>query len=142
MTREEEAPPEEGPPPGLANLYGKVTDAVTGEAIPGVLVALNGLEVYTDAGGNYAFTDLEPGTYTITFEQEGYEAVHVDTLFVEGNNELNVEMIPLVAAPFSFSNLWVERARCESATAWNTLNFGCTITNPTDRGITHTLTPM
>lgn len=61
------------PPPGLANLYGKVTDALTGEAIPGVLVSLNGLEVYTDAAGNYIFEDLEPGEYTLQFSKEGYE---------------------------------------------------------------------
>jgi len=44
--------------------------------------------------------------------------------------------------PFTFSNLSVQRVRCQSATAWNTLNFGCTITNPTDKSITHILTPM
>ncbi|MBA7590018.1 hypothetical protein ES708_32117 [subsurface metagenome] len=66
-------PPE--PPPGLANLYGKVTDAVTGNPLPGVLVSLNGLEVYTYAGGNYIFEDLEPGGYVLQFSKEGYETV-------------------------------------------------------------------
>jgi|GEM_PF-3521257 len=65
------APP--APPPGLANLYGKVTDAVTGNPIPGVLVTLNGLTVYTDAGGNYIFEDLEPGEYVLQFSKENYE---------------------------------------------------------------------
>lgn len=65
------APPT--PPPGLANLYGKVTDAVTGDPISGVLVSLNGLEVYTDAGGNYIFEDLDPGSYVLQFSKEGYE---------------------------------------------------------------------
>lgn len=65
------APPT--PPPGLANLYGKVTDAVTGDPLPGVLVTLNDLEVYTDAGGNYIFDDLEPGEYVLQFSKEGYE---------------------------------------------------------------------
>ena len=60
-------------PPGRANLYGKVTDAVTGEAIPGVLVSLNGLEVYTDASGNYSFTGLEPGGYRLEFSKSGYQ---------------------------------------------------------------------
>lgn len=49
---------------------------------------------------------------------------------------------PAPSAPFTFSNLSVQRVRCESATAWNTLDFGCTITNPTGGSITHTLTPM
>ncbi|MBA7641345.1 hypothetical protein ES703_49022 [subsurface metagenome] len=130
------------PPPALANLYGVVTDAETGYPIEGVKVTIDGLTNYTDSLGQYAFQELTPGSYTISFEKEGYEPVISDILLVEGNNELNVEMVPIVAAPFSFSNLWVERVRCESATAWNTLNFGCTITNPTDRSITHTLTPM
>ena len=61
------------PPPGYANLYGRVIDAITGNPIPDVLVTLDGMQVYTDAKGDYAFTDLEPGAYTITFEKEGYE---------------------------------------------------------------------
>ncbi|GAI98320.1 unnamed protein product [marine sediment metagenome] len=65
------APPT--PPPGLTTLYGKVTDDVTGNPLPGVLVSLNGLQVYTDAGGNYIFEDLEPGGYVLQFSKEGYE---------------------------------------------------------------------
>ena len=58
---------------GKANLYGKVTDAVTGKKISDVLVALNGMQTYTDAAGNYAFKNLEPGGYTVIFEKSGYE---------------------------------------------------------------------
>lgn len=61
------------PPPGRANLYGKVTDAVTGTPISGVLVSLNGLQVYTDASGNYSFTDLDTGEYVLQFSKAGYE---------------------------------------------------------------------
>ncbi|GAJ18606.1 unnamed protein product [marine sediment metagenome] len=67
------APPT--PPPGLANLYGKVTNAVTGNPLPGVLVTLNGLTVSTDAGGNYIFEDLEPGEYVLEFSKAGYETL-------------------------------------------------------------------
>ncbi len=67
------APP--APPPGLANLYGKVTDAITGSPISGVLVSLNGLQVYTDAGGNYIFEDLDPGEYVLQFSKADYETV-------------------------------------------------------------------
>lgn len=63
------APPE----PGLANLYGTVTDAVTGKKIPDVLVTLNGMQTYTDAAGNYAFANIEPGEYTLQFSKDGYE---------------------------------------------------------------------
>ena len=65
------APPT--PPPGKANLYGKVTDAETGNPLPSVLVTLNGLEVYTGAGGNYIFENLEPGGYVLQFSKAGYE---------------------------------------------------------------------
>lgn len=85
------APPT--PPPGRANLYGKVTDADTGEPITGVLVSLNGMEAYTDATGNYAFADLEPGTYSLFFQKGGYEEIEMaDITLQEGHNELNVQM--------------------------------------------------
>jgi len=61
------------PPPGLATLYGIVTDAETGQPISGVLVSLNGWTAYTRSGGYYAFTEIQPGAYTITFSKEGYQ---------------------------------------------------------------------
>jgi len=65
------APP--APPPGRANLYGKVTDAVTEEPIPGVLITLDGSQGYSDAGGNYIFEDLDPGEYMLQFSKDNYE---------------------------------------------------------------------
>jgi len=65
------APPT--PPPGRANLYGRVTDAVTGSPISGVLVSVNGYSAYTDTAGNYLFPDLEPGSYLVQFSKEGYQ---------------------------------------------------------------------
>lgn len=59
--------------PPVANLYGVVTDAETGYPLSGVKVTIDGLTTYTDASGNYGFTGLTPGSYTITFEKEGYE---------------------------------------------------------------------
>ena len=61
--------------PPVANLYGVVTDAETGSPLSGVKVTIDGLTTYTDASGNYGFTGLTPGSYTITFEKEGYETV-------------------------------------------------------------------
>lgn len=66
------APPEE-PEPGLSNLYGIVTDAETGNPIPDVLVTLDGMQTYTDGGGNYTFTNVDPGEYVLQFSKEGYE---------------------------------------------------------------------
>lgn len=66
-------PPE--PPPGKANLFGKVTDAVTGSPVSGVLVGLDTMGTLTDGAGNYLFEDLEPGGYVVQFSKEGYETV-------------------------------------------------------------------
>ena len=70
-TRAKAEPPP--PPPGLANLYGVVTDANTGQPIPDVLVTLNGLEAHTDSAGNYTFEELEPGEYVLQFSKAGYQ---------------------------------------------------------------------
>ena len=70
-TRAEAKPP--SPPPGLANLYGKVTDATTGKAIPAVLVTLDDMQIYTDTKGNYIFDNLQLGAYALQFSKEGYE---------------------------------------------------------------------
>ena len=70
------APPTPTPPPlGKANLYGRVTDAETGKAIPGVLVTLDGMQTSTDAGGNYLFTSVDSGEYVLRFSKEGYQTV-------------------------------------------------------------------
>ncbi|MBA7700348.1 hypothetical protein ES703_109059 [subsurface metagenome] len=62
-------------PPPVANLYGVVTDIETGYPISGAKVTIDGLVTYTDAGGNYGFTGLTPGSYQGKVEKEGYETV-------------------------------------------------------------------
>ena len=97
-TKAKAAPPEppEEPEPGLANLYGVVTDTTTGKAIPGVLITMNGIETCTFDDGSYSLVDLEPRGYDIVFSKEGYEPFDLlNVAIVEGNNKLNVEMTPL-----------------------------------------------
>jgi len=88
------APPT--PPPGLANLYGVVNDAVTGELLPNVLVSLNGVQAYTNSKGEYSITEIEPGYYSMKFEKGGYEVASADVTVVAGDNELNVSLTPIV----------------------------------------------
>jgi len=71
LTTRAEAKP--SPPPGKANLYGKVTDFDTGQPIPGVLVTLDGFQAQTDISGNYQFLNMEPNSYIAIFEKSGYE---------------------------------------------------------------------
>jgi len=61
--------------PPVANLYGVVTDAQTGYTLAGVKVTIDGQVTYTNSNGAYAFEGLTPGSYSITFEMEGYETV-------------------------------------------------------------------
>ena len=61
--------------PAVANLYGQVTDAETGQPIQGVKVTIDGLVTYTNASGQYGFEGLTPGSHTITFEKDGYETL-------------------------------------------------------------------
>ena len=61
--------------PPVANLYGVVTNAATGYSVQGVKVEIAGVFVYTDSSGNYGFTGLTPGSYTVTFSKAGYETL-------------------------------------------------------------------
>jgi hypothetical protein len=56
-------------------LNGKVTDSTTGLGISGVAVNLAGVIANTDSNGNYAFYDITPGNYTITFTKSGYQTI-------------------------------------------------------------------
>jgi len=62
-------------PPPVANLFGVVGDADTGYALADVKVTIDGLVTYTDSLGRYLFEGLTPGSYTVTFEKDGYETV-------------------------------------------------------------------
>lgn len=134
------------PSPGRATFYGRVTDSVTGEPVADVLGTLNGIEFYTDAGGNYAFTDLEPRSYTVTFGKEGYETIVSDIILVEGNNELNVEMVPIAVPPELPFNMVItkidvyDRPSYDGATSayWH-VDIYCDISNPHSSAITHSL---
>lgn len=97
LTRVRAAPPE-----GKANLYGKVTNSLTGNPIPGVKVTLEeGTPIYTDSSGNYAILNITADSFPfgawIYFRKAGYEPRDATTTINEGNNELNVQMVP--AAP-------------------------------------------
>lgn len=84
------APP--APPLGRANLYGKVTDAYTGQPVAGVFIALGSMQTNTDSSGNYVFADLEPGEYMMVFSKEDYPGGEIMVTLIEGENVLNVQM--------------------------------------------------
>ena len=83
-------------PPGLANIYGVVTNVDTGEPIAGAdVIVASPMIVSTDADGYYEVLGLETGTYHIRIEKEGYEMTSRDITLYEGDNKLNVQMTPI-----------------------------------------------
>jgi len=66
-----------------------------------------------------------------------------DIALVEGDNELNVGMVPIAAPqPFTFSNVWTKKVIMYDAPAWETMEFYCTVTNPNDVTATELLKVM
>src|SRR5205823_1779144 len=61
-----------------ASLVGTVTDS-SGAAVPNVKISLSetntgvSRSTNTNESGNYTFSDLPPGTYTVTAEQTGFK---------------------------------------------------------------------
>ena len=96
----EPGPPE--PPPGLANLYGFITDAETGEGIPGVDMTVyqdydTETAIYhatTDWQGYYQILDMIPDVIALmVVYANGYETYTNEHIpIVEGNNELSFSM--------------------------------------------------
>ncbi len=66
-------------------IAGKVTDAETGQPLPGVSVIIDGttMGAATNVDGSYAILNVPPGTYNIKFSMIGYEKVVVEGLRVE-----------------------------------------------------------
>lgn len=94
-------PPE--PPPGLANLYGIITDAETGRGIPGVDMTVYQdfdtqtatYHATTDWRGYYQILDMlvEVDVTQMVVYANGYQTyTNEDIPIVEGNNELSFSM--------------------------------------------------
>lgn len=63
---------------GTGSLYGKVTDSITGGALPDVSVQVgDGQPMLTANDGSYGFTDIPVGTYTVIFSKTGYVSKEV-----------------------------------------------------------------
>ncbi|MFZ4618959.1 MAG: TonB-dependent receptor [Bacteroidota bacterium] len=65
-------------------IVGKITDAKTGEDLPGVNIILVGTSygAVTDFEGNYLILNLQPGTYTIRASSIGYSPVSYSNIRV------------------------------------------------------------
>lgn len=66
-------------------ISGKVTDAQTGQPLPGVNVMVEGktLGAATGLDGTYTILDVPPGTYDVIFSAVGYEKIRVRLVRVD-----------------------------------------------------------
>ena len=77
-------------------IAGVVTDASTGETLPGVNVVLEGtiLGAAADVDGNYFIIGIPVGTYTVVASFVGYQAARIEGVTVSSGytQELNFEL--------------------------------------------------
>ncbi len=85
---------------GNGNLIGTVTDAKTGDALPGVNIIFKGTYygAATDINGKYKITDISPGEYTIKVSLIGYKTIQYTGEKIQANRtkELNIKLAPTV----------------------------------------------
>ncbi len=75
------------PLPTTGVLLGQVTDAATGQIIPGVIVSVTGSSTAvtgTASNGSYSIVGLNPGAVTITLVKDGYQPVVANASIVAG----------------------------------------------------------
>jgi Secretion system C-terminal sorting domain/Carboxypeptidase regulatory-like domain len=80
--------------PGEADAMGTVTDAVTGDPIPGVSVQFPTQSGITDGNGTYSFTGLFVGDNAVTLTMDGYDTVNTMVFLDPGMNDYDFEMDP------------------------------------------------
>lgn len=79
-----------------AIITGKVVDGQSGQPVSGIEVTLEGTDQSstTNDRGMFSFTELQPGTYTVKVESEGYEPFTQDVEVEDRGKNLNIELTP------------------------------------------------
>ena len=72
--------------PATTILAGTVVDQITGEALTGVKVIIEGTNqvVYTDFDGNFSFQSVKPGQYNLKVDYISYKANSLQEVKVNG----------------------------------------------------------
>jgi len=96
-----------------ADLSGRVRDASSGEALPSVVVILEGTDLgaLTDNDGHYLVAELPPGAYEVNYSALGYESGQRDILVV-GDTAITVSL-SLVPSPIALKEVKVTAQRAE-----------------------------
>ncbi len=80
-----------------AAIQGSIIDGNTGESLPSANVYIEELQrgASTDLDGTFEITDIDPGSYTVTFNFIGYRTVNREIeLAADEVLELNIELLP------------------------------------------------
>lgn len=81
----------------VGSVSGQVTDASTGEPLPGTTVVLQEIQrgASTDTEGRYTISSVEAGTYTLSVSFVGYKK-YTETIQIQDNEEtvINVSLQP------------------------------------------------
>lgn len=84
-------------------LYGVVVDESTGNSLAGVRVTLlPQRETITNIYGEFQFTGLESGDYTLMFTLEGYRPIEMGDIYVGSENRTDLGIISLQPVRESF----------------------------------------
>jgi hypothetical protein len=91
------APAEAGTTGGLR---GRITDSVTKAPIAGAAVTVTSpsqsATVKTGPDGNFNFISLSPDTYTVSVEEQGYDAISITGVNVQSDQVQNIGGLPIV----------------------------------------------
>jgi iron complex outermembrane receptor protein len=79
------------------SIKGTVTDSKTNESIEGAVIVLieTNKNSSSDANGNFEFTDLAVGTYTVEIKTLGYEPMSQTFVLTDKEERLNIALIPV-----------------------------------------------
>ena len=78
-----------------ATICGQVLDKITGEALTGVAVKVDGTDdvVYTDFDGKFSINNMTPGTYNLSVNYISYQNSLLKNINAESSvNTLKVEL--------------------------------------------------
>jgi hypothetical protein len=78
-------------------ISGKIIDVKTGEALAGVMVKLEDVNVssYSDLDGNFEINGLTPGKYNLSTSLISYETVELNVEAAQSSNKVKVELTSL-----------------------------------------------
>jgi Tol biopolymer transport system component len=83
------------PQPQAGDFSGKVVDAYTQEAVPGVTLDIGGQNTTTDLDGKFSIAVLPPGDYQLILAREWYNSRTFDVHHIGKQKSLEFPLIPL-----------------------------------------------